>query len=274
MWPPGMVISMIDDSYEPVSWIDGQLKVDPLVSANNQGFLTGMGVFETLKVTNSHPEFLDRHLNRLSSSAQRIGLPLLSKDALGEAVTEVIHVNQIISGSARLRITVTAQNDTSSVFVSMSKLDPWPGLTSCIVAPWLRNNRSPLSGIKSTSYAENVLALSWARGLGYSEAIFFDTAGRLAEGATSNIFVVTNGEILTPSESTGILPGVIRQVLLDAKMVKEADLTVADLDSAQELFLTSSTRGVHPVIRINDRNLDGVGETTQKIIREFGLLRE
>jgi branched-chain amino acid aminotransferase len=231
-----------------------------------------MGVFETLKVLDSHPEFLDRHIRRLIDSAHRIGIPLSDPHSLRAAVAELISANQDIARLARLRITVTEQMGASSVLISMGELQPWPLTTSCVVCPWIRNERSPLSGIKSTSYAENVLALNWAKRAGYSDAIFFNSMGFLAEGATTNIFIVANGEVLTPSSSSGLLPGVIRGVILDANLAKEVDLRADHLDAADEIFLTSSTRGVHPVERINDRIFESVGETTRRIIDEFKSL--
>jgi branched-chain amino acid aminotransferase len=257
-----------------VSWLDGTLTTAPKVIATNRGFLTGIGVFETLKVSDSHPEFLDRHMNRLAEACQRLGLPLNNSNALNETVAEVISANKDIAGSARLRVTVTAQSDSSSIFISMSELAPWPETTSCVVAPWIRNERSPLSGVKSTSYAENVLALNWAQELGYSEAILFDSVGKLAEGTTTNIFIVKNGEVLTPSRASGLLPGVVRQVILDENLAKEAELTSEDLESADEVFLTSSTRGVHPVDRLNDRHLRGGGEFTNRIVKSFESLKK
>jgi len=257
-----------------ISWLDGQLRETPLIPSDNRGFLVGLGVFETLKVTDSHPEFLERHINRLVESTQRIDVSLHDELDIGAAIAEVIAANQDIAISARLRITVTAQGSTSSILISMAELEPYPETTSCIEVPWARNERSPLSGVKSTSYAENVIALNWARKAGYSEAIFCDSVGRLSEGATTNIFLVLNGEVLTPSTSSGLLPGVIRGVLLEAKLAKEADLLPEHLKSAEEIFLTSSTRGVHPVSRINDRVFESVGQATQQTLKRFKSLRK
>ncbi len=260
---------MSDTEPMRVSWLDGMLTASPIVSATNRGLLTGMGIFETLKVSDSRPEFIDRHVNRLAEASRRIGLPTNNSNVICNAVAEVISANSDIAGSARLRVTVTAQGDSNSILISMSELAPWPETTSCIVAPWIRNERSPLSGIKSTSYAENVLALNWAQDLGYSEALFVNSVGKLAEGATTNIFIVKDGVVMTPSAASGLLPGVIREVILEAGLATESDLTSRDLESADEIFLTSSTRGVHPVIHMNDRNFHGVGVTTQQIIEKF-----
>lgn len=263
---------MSDPTSQRVSWLDGQLTSAPLIEAENRGLLVGMGVFETLKVSDSHPEFLNRHIRRLIDSAHRMGIPLSDPHSLRSGVVELISANQDIAGLARLRITVTEDRGASSVLISMSELEPWPDTTSCVVAPWVRNERSPLSGIKSTSYAENILALNWAKDARYSEAILFNSMGYLAEGATTNIFIVVNDEVLTPSSSSGLLPGVIRDVILEANLAKEADLRSEHLESAEEIFLTSSTRGVHPVDRINDRIFESVGETTRRIIEEFKSL--
>ncbi len=255
-----------------ISWLDGELTTDPHISASNRGLLVGLGVFETLKVTHGNAEFLDRHLRRLHSGWIQIGSSQLDLELVQSGVAEVLSVNSQDVRPARLRITVTESGDSPSVLVTLLPMHPWPDTTTCIVLPWIRNESSPLVRIKSTSYAENVLGLKWAQERGYSEGLYLNSAGYLAEGSTTNIFLVMEGAVVTPAESQGLLPGIIREVLLENGWAQEALLTLADLEKADEVFLTSSTRGIHPVLKCGAREFDRVGSTTRSLMKAFQSL--
>ncbi|MGB9373604.1 MAG: aminotransferase class IV, partial [Jiangellales bacterium] len=136
------------------------------------------------------------------------------------------------------------------------------------LAPWPRNERGPLVGLKTTSYGDNVVALAWARERGAGEAIFGNTAGRLCEGTGSNVFVVVDDQVLTPPLSSGCLAGVTRALVLEWSDAREADLPGDALSTATEVFLTSSTRDVQPVSRVDERGLP-TGERTRTIAAEF-----
>ena len=116
-----------------------------------------------------------------------------------------------------------------------------------------RNERGALAGIKSTSYAENVIALARAREAGASEAIFPNTVGNLCEGTGTNIFVEHEGRLVTPPLSSGCLAGVTRGLVLEVTDAEEADLGIDVLRTTTEAFLTSSTRDVMAIDRIDDR---------------------
>jgi branched-chain amino acid aminotransferase len=137
------------------------------------------------------------------------------------------------------------------------------------VLPWNRNESSPLVGIKSTSYAENVLGHRWAQERGYSEGLYLNNEGFLVEGSTTNVFLVMDGAVVTPAESHGLLPGIIREVLLENGWAQEASLTLVDLEQAEEIFLTSSTRGIHPVQKCGAREFDSVGIKTRSLMEAF-----
>jgi branched-chain amino acid aminotransferase len=139
-----------------------------------------------------------------------------------------------------------------------------------VTVPWVRNERSPVAGLKTTSYAENVVALAYAKQRGASEALFANTQGQLCEGTGSNVFVVVEGRVLTPTLASGCLAGVTRALLMEWCDVVEFDLPVDVLISADEVFLTSSTRDVQPVHRVDDRVLSGApGRVTARCAEEF-----
>ncbi len=254
---------------------------EALVSVLDHGFTVGDGVFETLKVVNGQPFALGRHLQRLDRSASLLGLAAPEHGVLRSAVSEVIYANsERITGPARLRITVTGgiaplgsdRGDAlPTIAVAMMSSTKWPDTTCIATVPWTRNERSAIAGAKTTSYAENVVALEYAHSHGASEAIFANTKGRLCEGTGSNIFVVVNGVALTPPLESGCLAGITRELVLEWTEAREADLDLNTLNTADEVFLTSSTRDVHPVTRVDSRELP-VGAVTEAIRDTFRLL--
>jgi branched-chain amino acid aminotransferase len=126
----------------------------------------------------------------------------------------------------------------------------WEDATQVSVVPWVRNERSAVTGLKTTSYAENVVALDRAHQQGSSEAIFANGANELCEGTGSNIFVVRGGELLTPPLSSGCLAGITRELVLEWTDARETTLALDDLQSVDEAFLTSSTRDVQPIRQV------------------------
>jgi branched-chain amino acid aminotransferase len=136
------------------------------------------------------------------------------------------------------------------------------------VAPWPRNERGPLVGLKTTSYADNVVALQWAHAQGADEALLANTVGELCEGTGSNVFVVLDGQVLTPRLASGCLAGVTRDLVLEWTEAAEAEIALVELYEADEVFLTSSTRDVQAVT-----GLDGlprpVGPRTRHVREEF-----
>ena len=101
-----------------------------------------------------------------------------------------------------------------TLVIALAPMDPWPESTKVAVVPWPRNERGALAGLKTTSYAENVVALAYAKRLGAGEALFADTRGRLSEGTGSNVFVVLGDRLVTPALTTGCLAGVTRALVL------------------------------------------------------------
>ncbi|WP_181798140.1 aminotransferase class IV, partial [Streptomyces sp. WELS2] len=145
-----------------------------------------------------------------------------------------------------------------------------PDSTAAVTVPWTRNERGALAGVKSTSYAENLVALDRARRLGASEALFGNTAGLLCEGAATNVFVVLDGEIHTPPVASGCLPGITRALVVEWTGARETDLPLDVLQRADEVFLTSSLRDVQALHRVDGRQLPGAdGPVTAEVMRVF-----
>lgn len=249
----------------------------PAISVLDHGFTVADGVFETLKVLDGVPFALTRHLNRLRRSTQAMALPAPDDEWVRGAIHAVLGGNPT-AGLHRLRVTYTAGigplgsdrgHAAPTLAVALSSAVPWPPTTTVATVPWVRNERSALSGVKSTSYAENVLALRLAHQQGASEALFADTRGRLSEGTGSNVFVVLGGELLTPTLGSGCLAGITRELVLEWARATEQDLPMDVLQEAEEVFLTSSTRDVHPVSRIDQRDLGAPGPVTAEVSATF-----
>lgn len=257
-------------------WVNGLIG-DPesaRVSAVDHGLTVGDGVFETCKVTDGRPFALTRHLGRLARSAQVLGLPMPDDDELRAAVTETLAAHDRVASPlalGRLRITITGGpgplgsdrgGADPTVVVALSPAAPWPSRIAVATVPWPRNERSAVAGAKTTSYAENVVALAEARRRGAHEALVGNTRGELCEGTGSNVFVAVDGALVTPPLSSGCLAGITRELLLEwaAKeglAVEERPLPLAVLEAAQDVVLTSSTRDTQPVATLDGRDLAG-----------------
>jgi branched-chain amino acid aminotransferase len=260
------------------TWVDGRLvdEADAVVSAFDHGLTVGDGVFETVKVLDGVPFALGRHLDRLKRSATGLGLTEPDLKEVAEACATV--VEQAPGGLHRIRVTYTGgiaplgsgRGDAKpTLVVAIASMEPWAETTNVAVVPWPRNERGALAGLKTTSYAENVVALAYARRLGAGEALFADTRGRLSEGTGSNVFVVLDGNVVTPALTTGCLAGVTRALVLEWTDASEAELPVQVLDQAAEVFLTSTTRDVQAVSAVaGEAGIRTLGAAPGPVTRE------
>ncbi|WP_377268291.1 aminotransferase class IV [Peterkaempfera sp. SMS 1(5)a] len=260
-------------------WVNDSLvdAGDAAVSVLDHGLTVGDGVFETLKVVDGGAFALTRHLERLARSAAGLGLPEIDQDLVRDACAQVLRANPLPFG--RLRITCTGglsplgsdRGDAPvTLVVAAGAATRRPDTTAVVTVEWTRNERSAISGLKSTSYAENVVALAHAHSRGASEALFGNTVGRLCEGTGSNVFVVRGGRLLTPPLDSGCLAGITRALVADWLDAEETDLPFSALQDSDEVFLTSSLRDVQAVDRIDGRPLPGApGPVTAKAMAVF-----
>lgn len=251
-------------------WCNGQW-LDPLdfaASPADRGLTVGLGLFETILAIDGLPVFADRHLDRLRASCERLGWSV-EFPVFPETMIELIRLNELTSGRSRIRLAISAGSgvthdlslgsDHLAWMTAVSVADP-PAATTVNLCPWSRNERSPLAGLKCSSYAENLFALEHAYRLGFQETVFFNTAGHLCEAATANLFLVKNGILQTPSLESGCLPGITRAGVIElAKQLgvscEQRNLRERELHAADEWFLTSSIRGVMAISRLEDRDL-------------------
>ena len=258
-------------------WLNGRMVEpnDPHLRVDDHGVLVGDGVFETLLVVRGSAGAaafaVRRHLERLRRSAQVLRFECAyGDDDLRAAIDQCLAV---APGAGVVRITATSgggplgskrgQEQGSAIVVAGNQPPDYQPGTAVAVVPFARNERGAMAGVKTTSYAENVLALAEARRRGASEAIFADTRGRVSEGTGSNIFWSDGERLHTPPLDTGCLAGVTRELIMELVDVAEAHLPVEDLPRVPEAFLASSTRSVQSIGRIDDTDLPMVdGELT------------
>jgi branched-chain amino acid aminotransferase len=259
------------------AWLNGRLLDDPSAPAirvDDHGLTVGDGVFEAVKVVDGVPFALSRHLERLAASARGLGLPALDPEEVRRAVAAVLEGEPLALG--RLRITYTGGpapmgsgrgEATPTLVVAAAAMQPWPGPASVVTVPWRRNEHGALAGLKTTSYAENVIALAYAAEHEATEAVFANTAGQLCEGTGSNVFYVVDGELRTPTLGSGCLAGISRALLLEWCGGREIDEPVDVLETADEIFLVSTTRDVQPVRRCDQRELEAPGPVTAECMK-------
>lgn len=260
-------------------WVNGRVLDDaasPSIRVDDHGFIVGDGVFEALKVIGGQPFAMTLHLDRLTRSAQGLGIPDPDHGQIRDAVAQVLAGPT--AALAKLRITWTAGPSpvgsgrgpsTPTLVVIASALDPAPPTTKVITVPWPRNERGVLAGVKTTSYAENVIALARAHQAGASEAIFANTAGNLCEGTGTNVFYVLDGELRTPSLASGCLAGVTRGLILKWYGAREVDEPISVIEGASEVFVASTTRDVQAVEQWNETTFPAPGVMTQQVVQRW-----
>jgi branched-chain amino acid aminotransferase len=256
-------------------WLNGRLipAAEAVVNVAAPALLCGMGVYDTLLLRRGTPLAFGQHLARLAQGAQRLALPAPDEPSLRAAIVALAEANRL--ADARVRITLGAGAEEQPLaLVTLTPLAPAKSAAALTLTPFRRNEHSPLAGIKYTACAENYLAQRAAQAAGFDEALFLNTAGHLCEGAFSNVFLAAAGRVLTPRLESGCLPGITRRIVLDlcaadGLAAAETDIVPGALETADEVFLTSSLRGVQPASRVGARRLPAPGPLTEKIMARY-----
>jgi branched-chain amino acid aminotransferase len=245
-----------------------------VVSIFDRGFLYGDSVYEVLRTAGGRPVDFDRHLDRLARSAGSIMLSLPDQARIRGAVGETLaaagnpesYIRIVVTrGAGRIALDLDAAG-TPSLIVIVSDLKMpraeiyTDGAVIAIVGVERTSRRAVDPAVKSGNYLNSILALAEAQRRGAYEALMLGPDGRVAEGSTSNVFAVRGGELTTPTLTTGILAGITRQRVIELARAAglaagEGDLYPDDLRAADEVFITSSIRGVMPVSQVDDRTI-------------------
>lgn len=277
-------------------FIDGKFfsERDAKVSVFDHGLLYGDGIFEGIRAYNGRVFKLAEHVERLFCSAQALLLKVpMTRKAMSAAVVETCRVNKIKDGYIRLLVTRGVGTlglnpfrcKKASVIVIAGKIQLYPPALynkgmEIITVPTVRNLHSALNpAIKSLNYLNNILAKIEAINAGCEEAVMLNSEGFVAECTGDNLFIVKNGELLTPPLSAGALHGITRATVMDLArqagvVVSEPNLTRYDLFNADECFLTGSGAEVVPVVKIDGRVIGSgrPGRLTRRLVKEYHAL--
>jgi branched-chain amino acid aminotransferase len=245
---------------------------EAFVSVFDRGFLYGDSVYEVLRTYGGEPFELERHLERLDASAGRIGMDLpVSLETLAGEVRHAIRASGLEEAYVRIVVTrgqgpITLDPHLAEAPLRLILVQPLSppapevyrdGVKVSVVGV-RRNLREAVDpAAKTGNYLNSVLALGEAKRAGAHEAIMLDGQGRVTEGASSTVFAVVGGVLLTPPLDVGILPGITRRAVMEVcgsegRRVLEVPLTAANLREADEVFITSTTREIVPVVRVDD----------------------
>ncbi len=275
---------------EQIVYLNGSLvpRSQARISPFDLGFLYGYGLFETMRAYSGRIFRLDSHLERLAKSAQLLGLHLNAFD-LEKACYATLKANKL--EEARIRLTASIgegeaiqdppRNPRPTVLVVATSYTPPSAETyrngyKTVVSSIRQNSKSPLSRLKTVNYLNQLLARREAKEKGTDEAILLNERGFLCEGSTSNIFMVSKGNLITPSEESGCLPGITRHVVIELAQelglkVAEREVRLEELLNADEAFLTSSLIELMPLTEVNGKpiNKGKRGKVTKRLTATY-----
>ena len=257
-------------------------RVAPVSSA----MLYGRGVFTTLAIYDSKPFLWSNHWQRLASDAEKLDIDLTgcNEKGVGEAMQKLVSVNQVREGRARVIFlarsgreswkTKTPGGKKTDLLIMTGDVHKVPdaGL-SLAVSPYRTNTASPTTGVKSLNYLDRILSRDEARSRDFDEAVVLNERGEIVSATTANIFWARNGTLHTPTLSTGAIPGVTRQCVIDVAEkhfipLLEGVYEMAALADADGIFLTSSVVGVAPVTTFDFRRYSVEAGSVVATIRE------
>jgi branched-chain amino acid aminotransferase len=230
-------------------WLNGarlaaqEARIDPA----DRGFTLGDGVFETIRASAGVPDYGEQHLARLRHGAKMLGIDIPYTDTVLLAALASIADR----ADCALRLTLTrgpmargilpvGPAHATVLITALPLPAPLPPARVMIARSTVRNERSPLSRIKSLNYLDSIMARQEAHAAGYDDALLLNTRGTLAEASAANVFLLCNGHWITPPVADGALPGLARSRLLARGVAKEATVTLGDLARATGGFLVNS----------------------------------
>lgn len=275
------------------SCVNGRLvdEGEPSVSPLDYGLLYGYGLYETMRADNGRVFRLRRHLARLREAAKLIGIPLKWTDAEFEAmIMETLKANCLSDAYVRLTVTrgsgeprLSFPKDTRPTLIITARKLPDGGMAAARLAvsrKFTRYSRDIRSGIKSTNFLINALAKAEATERKADDVILLNEKGDVTECSTANIFLVSDGRLMTPALGSGLLPGIVREAVIelakeDGIPFDEREVPESELLRAQEIFKTSSIAGVVPVLELDGRpvGFGKPGKLTLELQKSYARLR-
>ena len=263
------------------------------ISTGDRGFLYGDGIFETFRTYNGEPFKLAEHLERMRCSAEKLKiLPVYTNAEISETITKLLEKNSV--QDAYIRITLSrgeggsalqmSNGLRSTILIQVKPFTPYDeklyneGM-SLIVSGHRRSTTSPICRHKTTNLLTSILLKEEAKDKSANEAIVINTDGYVAECIVSNIFIINNGSVITPSLDTNILPGITRRTMLDICQnsgipAREECFKIESLIKAEEVFITNSLMEIMPVSRVEDNKIGKVtpGKITKQLMSAYKRL--
>ena len=221
------------------------------IQAVSSAALYGKGIFTTVSIKEKKGFLWEKHWRRLNDNASKVGIDLsdFSERLLTDALGQLIEKNQI--EKARARITFFDESASGGIWrfettrktnllIMTADLREIPQNFRLTVSPYSINSASPLAGVKSCNYLENILALDEAKKRGFDEAVRLNERGEIVSACMANVFWRARGQLFTPSLKTGCLAGTMREYILENENGRETEANLDALKSADEIFLTSA----------------------------------
>ena len=256
---------------------------EPCLLPGQVGFLNGWGVFSTLRVAEGVLFEWDRHWARMVRDAHRMRVPMPeSPEILLDGLRRLIDANDANNGTLRVAIVrnhgglfeAPGQSRKFDVVAFTTGLRNWGESVRLAIKPNARQGANEFRGAKITAWANNLSWYEEAHERGFDEVVLLDEHGRVSECTSANLFAVFGNEVVTPALDTGCLPGITREVLLetiqvDGITIREGHLLPADLERADAVFMTSSTRDVLPVTEVEGLRIRQESDVPARLLAAF-----
>lgn len=215
----------------------------------DEGYLFGLGVFETIAVVENRCIFLNEHLSRLHRSLKQLGI---QRQVSTAAIYDYISSNPMKNGV--LKVIVSEENTVISSRKNVYSKEHYEKGFIVGLSDVIRNETSPFTYMKSLNYGDNIVEKRRAKQKGWDESLFLNTKGQICEGATTNLFFVKSGKLFTPPICCGMLDGIMRSYLMKNYDIIEQVITPKEMETYDEMFLTNSLVGAMPVIKFGDKH--------------------
>lgn len=281
---------MIYRAYINGEWVPAE---EAKISVFDSSYLYGEGLFETLQSHRGKVLFFDRHIRRLYGSAPKLHIPIpLSSEELKKTVYQALEINQLREAYIRIQLSAEEENigvlkrtaQDAHLVILVKPSEPYPDHLyekggRLVQIRSVVNDPYPMSVIKSTNYLIKMTARRESVTRGADEGVLLNTKGEITECGGSNLFLVKNGKLLTPPLKSGLLPGITRGVLIElARRLKipcqEKGLKLSTLYSAEEVFITSSLKGVMPIRLFEKKKFNAPGPITKRMGEAYEALCE
>jgi branched-subunit amino acid aminotransferase/4-amino-4-deoxychorismate lyase len=240
-----------------VVWVDGRLERGsrPVVRADDSAWLEGRGCTTSVRIEEGRARFAERHARRLAIAARELRIGELAEETVLRALAELSRAAFGDAGRGMVRLQASRDADGALHLLGMAReLGEEPGAWSAVVVRLPGTGRSLAGGLKVASRLTLALAADAARDAGADEALLVDAAGRLVEGARTNVVVADASGLATPPLELGAVAGLAREVLLE-RVPELAERVVAerDLRRAREVVAVNAVRGARAVVRLDGR---------------------